>query len=71
MRLEHGESPEGYPRVYTQGSCYEPQNISKKEYGVVMIDGTDKKTIPWHKVESVCERIPEQDTFGESLTGGK
>lgn len=52
------------PRVKTNTGEYHPDRVVKKEWGVIMIDGRDKRSIPWHHVQAVVERMPAEDAPG-------
>jgi len=45
-----------YPVVYTEHTRYMPEYVTKKSYGVIMIRGGQKKTVPWNRIKSVNER---------------
>lgn len=52
------------PRVKTVEGEYHPERVCKKEWGVIMIDGRDKRSVPWHRVNAVVEKIPGEDAPG-------
>lgn len=59
MRLEHGQTPDAYPRVYTENTCYEPNHVEKHPWGVKLLGDDKMKSIPWHRVRSIDEEYEE------------
>lgn len=46
-----------YPVVYQDNTRHEPERLVKHEWGVIMIDGGIKTSLPWHAVNSIKEEI--------------
>ncbi len=49
------------PVVHQEHVKHEPERVVKNEWGIIMIDGTEKTSLPWHAVQSIKETIPTED----------